>query len=91
MILKNENSRYSVRRSVSLTEELNRDLDLYAEAVDSSPNWVVNQVLSRFFSKDKDFHAWKESRMSLEEKAGSSHPKTPKIKTREKETLQTSS
>ncbi len=90
MILKNEMSRYSVRRTLSLTEEVSRDLDLYAQAIDSSANWVINQVLSRFFSKDKDFLEWKETLADEPgEKKVSSH-KSSKRSTKEKESSITS-
>lgn len=91
MILKNKNSRCSVRRTLSLSEEVNRDLELYAAALESSPNWVVNQVLTRFFAKDKEFQEWKASRLPQEEKAVFSQSKTSKKKTIEVEVSPASS
>lgn len=61
MLLKNEFHRNTVRRSLTLPEEIVRDIDLYAKAIDSSPNWVVSQILAKFFAKDKDFLEWKDT------------------------------
>lgn len=85
MILKNEMSRNSIRRTFSLSEEVSRDLDLYAQAIDSSANWVVNQVMSRFFAKDKDFLEWKKSRISDPGEKGHSSLKPSKKAVKETE------
>ena len=55
MKIQNEMQRKPVRRTISLDDAVNRDLDLYARLIDSSPNYVVNQILAMFFDKDKDF------------------------------------
>ena len=59
MKIKKESSCKPIRRSVTLEESVSNDLDLYAEFICSSPNYVINQILSAFFLKDKDFQSRK--------------------------------
>ena len=61
MKIKCEDSFKPVRRSITLDESVNNDLDLYSEIINSSPNYVVNKILSTFFAKDKDFQARKKN------------------------------
>ncbi|MBP7865970.1 MAG: hypothetical protein KA419_08455 [Acidobacteria bacterium] len=78
MLLKNETPRKTIRRSLTLPEEIFQDIDLYARAIDSSPNWVVSQILAKFFVKDREFLEWKEFLRSSAEQPRLPVPGNPK-------------
>ena len=79
MLLRDEKHGKTIRRSIALEESVSAELDLYAKALDSSANWVVNQALSFVFAKDKDFQAWKEAHPA-EAKASDDTQRKPRMK-----------
>ena len=46
--------------TVSLSQTVLSDLELYCQFIDSTRDWVVNQALRKVFQRDKAFLEWKE-------------------------------
>ena len=46
--------------TVKLDKEVVAELRLYAEFIESTQEYVVNEILTRTFRKDKDFQRWRE-------------------------------
>lgn len=48
--------------TVKLERELLAELRFYAEFIDSTQEYVVNEALARTFRRDKEFQAWLEKK-----------------------------
>jgi len=46
---------------VRLEEEVRRNLDRYAEFLDSNPSYVVSEALKLLFRKDGEFKRWEDA------------------------------
>ena len=55
-----------VKREIRLEQPVNELLDDYAKFIESRPDHVVNSVLRKMLSKDRDYKRWKSQRTSAE-------------------------
>ena len=49
-------------REIKLEEPVNELLEDYARFIKSSPDHIVNFVLQKYLSRDKDFRKWNDTR-----------------------------
>jgi len=55
-----------VKREIRLEQPVNELLDDYAKFIESRPDHVVNSVLRKVLSKDRDYKRWKSQRATVE-------------------------
>ncbi|MFZ0735678.1 MAG: hypothetical protein WBL70_01230 [Candidatus Acidiferrales bacterium] len=55
-----------VKREIRLEQPVNELLDDYAKFIESRPDHVVNSVLKKMLSKDRDYKRWRSQRTSAE-------------------------
>ena len=55
-----------VKREIRLEQPVNELLDDYARFIESRPDHVVNSVLKKMLSKDRDYKRWKSQRTVVE-------------------------
>jgi len=55
-----------VKREILLEQPVNELLDDYARFIESRPDHVVNSVLKKMLSKDRDYKHWKGHRTGVE-------------------------
>ena len=55
-----------VKREIRLEQPVNELLDDYAKFIESRPDHVVNSVLKKVLSKDRDYKRWKSQRTDVE-------------------------
>jgi hypothetical protein len=55
-----------VKREIRLEQPVNELLDDYAKFIESRPDHVVNSVLRKVLSKDRDYKRWKSQRTGVE-------------------------
>jgi hypothetical protein len=55
-----------VKREIRLEQPVNELLDDYAKFIESRPDHVVNSVLRKVLSKDRDYKRWKSQRTSAD-------------------------
>jgi hypothetical protein len=55
-----------VKREIRLEQPVNELLDDYAKFIESRPDHVVNSVLRKVLSKDRDYKRWKSQRTTVE-------------------------
>lgn len=55
-----------VKREIRLEQPVNELLDDYAKFIESRPDHVVNSVLKKMLSKDRDYKRWKSQQTSAE-------------------------
>jgi hypothetical protein len=55
-----------VKREIRLEQPVNELLDDYARFIESRPDHVVNSVLKKMLSKDRDYKRWKSQRAGIE-------------------------
>lgn len=55
-----------VKREIRLEQPVNELLDDYARFIESRPDHVVNSVLRKVLSKDRDYKRWKSQRTGVE-------------------------
>ncbi len=55
-----------VKREIRLEQPVNELLDDYAKFIESRPDHVVNSVLRKVLSKDRDCKRWKSQRTTVE-------------------------
>lgn len=55
-----------VKREIRLEQPVNELLDDYARFIESRPDHVVNSVLKKMLSRDRDYKRWKSQRTGAE-------------------------